>query len=384
MAPQDVLVCDPNARARIPGTDVVSYKDCVGRNGDIEIEVHRLKAGDQVFHLDFLRPMKMAPNGHFILGRVTDEAGERAFWNFSQEGLPKKEFRARVCVDPLTGEHFIAVVNCRNYRHQVLERVILIRDLPATKMVTIAGDEVVRIGGALGFQELIEIKKQLVKELGISGYSLNPLEKKFVEGQGKIEAAQRAARRAEEVAAEEAEKAKRMAEKQARFEARAAKRQEIRERGSVTVFTREGRRLYGYPATGEEWPVLNDRTFVVLVKEYPAEPLEVISCFIVEKKVGGRLGKKNEVFDLTLKSPVRQAEQPQFSFIGGFMIEKDGQPIPVLETDKANFEAMVKNGMNNDTLVAIADVPSEKDGRRQIYRFAEGGVQTLGMFVPLC
>lgn len=383
MEKKSSLPIDPSARARIPGTTVAKH---ISSTSGMEIEIHRLETGGQVFFIDLLRSPKAPPNGYFITGRVTDDAEEpkdrKVFWNFNQEGVPKTDYHGRLCFDEDTRCHFIAILRRLNSKDSALERIILVAELPNLRPVTV-GDEVVYLGSAVPIEDQIAAKYRIAADLGIAKANVrfNPFEEVFLKHERKLARE----REAKEIAAQKAEEARIAAEKKARAEERQHLRLDIKSRGKLIVYDADGNRLFGYPATQNEWMVMHDKTEIILVREFPAAPLEPVSHFRVSKRPGGGEPKKvNETLGLSLERPAPKAVQPQFQFIGGFLIERDGQPVPVCETDKAGYDQMVQGKMNGGTLVAIKDGSTDAEGKRQIFEFRDDGRPVaIGMYASL-
>ncbi len=361
------LPIDPSARAKIPGTKLVRIRDTETHL----IETHAVSIGEgEVLHLELLRSIKM-PKGDFLVARVQEPGEEgKAYWSFREErfvGLGKVHF------DPEIKEHFILLINNKpDPRRPVIERIISLTDLPRTTRSKMgeAGD-IVYVGGKFDLLKLLQVKERIARELKI-GYVVTKSEQSLREAMRKRQVDQEAELKSQQAAAA-----------QARHEAREVYKQKILSRPTITVWTAKGEKRWGIPVVGDDWKLFRNNFGVVLVEQYPTNPIVPIEAFFVEKTQGGRCGKRNAK-PVTFERPVRQTAeaQPAYQFKGGFLINKDGQDIFVLEADKTNFDLMIKSGMNNDTLVALEGDP-DKDGRRQVHQFGSDGVRVIGMYQPL-
>lgn len=365
-----VMVKAPNARAEIVGTQLVGIRDT--ETHLVEIHAVSICGGSDVLHLELLRSVKM-PKGNFLVAKVVKPGDEeKVLWSFKEEGYTGL---GKIHYDRQTDEYFILLINPRpDPRHPVLERIISLMDLPrATRATMGEARDVVYVGGKWDFLKLIQVKERIARELKI-GCSIT-----------KFEQGLREAMRQRQADLEAELKVQQDLEAQARKEARNKLRQEILDRPAITVWTAEDEKRWGVPVVGDqEWKMLRNNLGVVLVEQYPADPLIPVEAFFVEKsKTSGRCGKRS-VKAVTFERPARQTEQPKYKFGGGFLIERDGETLTVFEADKTDFDKMVQGGMNGNTLVAISDGPKDTKGRRQIHEFDENDVRVIGMYAPLC
>jgi hypothetical protein len=373
--------CGP--RAKSLGTTVEYYG--VNEVKGLEVEVHRLVAGDQVFLADLLRLLKFAPNGHHIVGRVTDTVAEakdrKVFWNFNVEGLPKADFHGEMHFDEETGHHFIVVFRRGNFQQpMVLERIISIPDLAMSDPYTI-GDEVVHIGGSLQPEDLIEVKRRVAastpKKVRIRW---SPLEQPIIDAEN-----------ATRQAAEKAEKDRLAAEAEKRRKEKEKFLKDLLARESLIVYTDAGKELKALPVLGEnEWKVLPDGKAVVLVDQYP-HPQIVSEFFFVKKARGsGRLSKGGPR-SVTLEPPKKAVElQPKARFLGVIRAQKwdkeeqgpVGSPVHILLVDGENFE-ILKSQKQNSGMLVTKDVKPNGRGRHQVYCFTAEGVSIAGEYIPV-
>lgn len=356
-----MVKADPQSRTKIPGTKLVGIHDSETHLN----EVHSIEIGGQVLHIELIRSVKM-PKGDFLVARVMEPGEEgKVHWSFKDEGYSGL---GKVHYDLESKEYFILLINHRlDPRQPILERIIPLADLPkATRSKVEETGDIVYVGGRWNPQQLIVVKERIARKLKI-GCAITKFEQGLRETMRQRQAAQEAALRAQQEADAQ------------------ARRQEILSRLAITVWTADGRKRWGIPVAGKEWETLPKNTGAVLVREYPADRLEVVEAFFVHKTPGGRCAKRAAV-SVNLERPVKQfagqAEaRPEFQIKGGFLIDRDGQDVYVAHVDNQNFDLMKVQGMNSGTLVALGE-PDEK-GRYQVHEFDDDGVHVIGMFAPL-
>jgi len=271
---------------------------------------------EQELRIRFLMK-KGVKNADFLVREVSKKTGEgedgpifEPIWSYKMVKIEKSLNRLA-----LIGDQFVIVVTTRdtNYR-DVVKQVYPIEGLLNATPITSDDDQVTFFGASMNSAVTLGWKKRIVREYGVY-FEKTPAEEVFSKTATQFE--------------EEDDQAK----KAAKMKARADIRDALMQRSKRTTYHIEsGRPLHGIVLTQEEnWTTLNDNT-PVITQNKDGNPLEF---FFVEKKEGGKYGKRGVKTGLSWQAPKPAAAA------NAFKIEKFA--VVRISADQAEF--LVKKGI---------------------------------------
>lgn len=322
------------------------------------------KAEWEGFNLDLLLAPNAPADGEYLPARV--EKNGVVWWSFKGDHPGYRGLAALIDFE----EELVIVLSTRFE----LDMVLPIRDLPTMRKI---GGEFV---GGRKLKELVLLKQTVAAEFNRrpnwtkrERNMLHALEQAAAEADAeaiKVAQAQRVAARAEEEARRERERAE-----------REARRNRILARRKVIGYTSFGNRRIGVPVTGDEWMVLRDGTFCILVTSFDEKTGTVgdlIESFAVLKKGGGNPSKLS-VAGVTVDNP-KSATAKGTSFVKELktvIVTLKGELEEViLVDDMEKVHALNAQGLNSNTLVMC---PKQGDpGRHSVFSLSGGKIETVG------
>ncbi len=156
------------------------------------------------------------------------------------------------------------------------------------------------------------------------------------------------------VAAAKAEDERRVAQAEARAAKRVERATAFRERGMLTVFTLEGKKLFGTPVTEQEWPSLNTGAYAVLVEYFDTDgkPMEPREWFQVINASNGNRQKKGVTLVTTQRPQTAKAVATIPPVRRSFIRTAEG-PFEVLLFNSVNEMRTACVGLKDGTHVAL-------------------------------
>ncbi len=326
-------------------------------DGSSETNTHIINVGTvSGLVVEMLISKKAIRFGNFLIAQVrTDD--ERKLWAFREEGF---DGFGRLIWSVSAKEHFIVLINKDNQ----LCKVIPLTDLP--KMTPVKIDEKVMLIGGRSIEKVYQSKLALAKQLGLN-YQLSPEEKAWLKYVREEEAAELAAKQAAEA------EAKRKAE-EARKAERDAKIKAIMDCPTVEGWTEDGKHRYGIPVSGEDWKLLPNGTFVMLMND-EGKPTESFKIGRDRKGI-----KKDLHVEVSAEKPVEKTEAFQAKSVKVFLIDNEHKAIPVVDS-KTFKELSSSKELNSGTLLAVPLEDSEKFAVYAMKGFK--GVDTIGHFIAI-
>ncbi len=282
-----------------------------------EVEIVKIEDGGAVFFCTMIRN-KSHKDLPFVIASIAD-AKRQGIWTFKSEDFDGVGLLAKA-------GNSVLVALCGKGKNGRVERIVPLSSLlPDAKR--------------LDLRAIIVLKHAVATCLG-KELMLSPMETKLAE--------------IDSVRAHEAEKARRVAQAEARAAKRIERAATFRERGMLTVFTLEGKKLFGTPVTEQEWPSLNTGAYAVLVEYFDTDgkPMEPREWFQVINASNGNRQKKGV-------TPVTTG-LPQTTKAATIV-----QPVrtSIIEVEKGAFEVALFRSMdemrtaciflNNGTYVAL-------------------------------
>ncbi len=305
-----------------------------------QVEVVRIEDGGAVFTLTFIRNKILADKDvPFVIAKIGDDKNQ-PLWNFKSEGFDGVGLLAKA------GE-VVVVALCGRGKEGKVERAIPLSQVTG--------------GKPLDLRATIALKKAAATFLD-KKFVLSGTEKKLVE----IDA----------VRAHEAEEARRAAEAEVRAAERAERINAIHARGTITVFTADGRKLFGTPVTEKEWMSLNNGAYAVIVESIDADgkPVGPREWFQVVK-LKGRNPKKDSVKPVTIGSSQAKAAVAVRPIRTSFVETKDGAFEVLLFESMEQIREAWKGGLNSGAYVALnGEVGSEVE----VYTLHQDKAKTVG------
>jgi len=295
-----------------------------------EVEIGTVTMGESSFIVHMIRKAGLSFEGSFLLASIYDSAGTVELWNFKAAGREGLGMLARA-----GDELVIAFVG--NGKAGEVNDVMSFASIVDHKPISL--------------ERKLELKRAAADFLGRK-YSLSKVEDALHQ---------------------------RMLAKKREDEAAA--------KGTITAYTADGQKRYGYPVVGDEWQSLSKNTFVVLCESYDQAARQhgkVIEAFRVVKEKGQNPSKGNSAL-VTL-------EQPKLAIFASSELPKPVDTIAVL-TDDGSFEVAVyatmddiraarASGLNSGSFVAALNRRKD-DGRYEVLSVRKDAVSTIGLFEAL-
>lgn len=154
----------------------------------------------------------------------------------------------------------------------------------------------------------------------------------------------------------ESENIQKEARKQERLEARRKRREAIFSRETVTGYTSDGKKRYGYPVVGDEWQCLDDNTFVMLVDGIEGDKVgNLIESFVVSKTLGGNPKKLHPApVSATVRPSTVVGQTTAPRAVDEVFIKMESGTFAVkLFNSIDDIRAARKAGLNGGSLVAV-------------------------------
>lgn len=271
-------------------------------------------------------------------------------WTFQKSGAPAGSF-GELCEYGV--RHIIVLRDRRN-----LYDVVIPSDYSHMAMMKVGG-KMMSIGGT-STEEMLDIKLSAADELGID-YRPSQEEVTIIEAR---RVAARMARQ-ESVAVDNAEA-------EARRRAREERVHSIVSRKNVEAWNAGGQRYFGLPVEGDEWMVLNDGTYCILIEGGVPK-----MAFIVKKK-SAKVSKVNEteVFPSPPSATTSQTEMPEAVKVVTIKKGNDSRQVPVFRDFEA-VKALRAQGLNSGTWIAVQPADGE---RLTVYAVRHETIDTVGQF----
>lgn len=320
------------------------------------------KATWEGFSLDLLMAPNAPMDAEFLPARVEKNGVE--WWAFKKDHPHYRGLATLVEYD----DELVIVLSTRFE----LDLVVPIRDLPQLKKI---GSEFV---GGRKLKELVLLKQSVAEEFNVrpnwskrEAEMLCALERVSAEQNAEaVKAAE--ANRVDERRAEEDRRARERAEREAR-------RERIASRKKIVAFTMTGDRRIGIPVVADEWMVLRDGTFCILVSSYDEKTGKVdnsIESFSVVKKGGGNPSRKS--IAVVSSENVKPIGAPSvMKELKTTVITVDGDLEEVIVADDVQqVKTLCWQGLNSGTLVMCPKV-GDTSGRFSIFRLIEGKIETV-------
>lgn len=319
------------------------------------------KAEWEGFSLDLLLAPNAPQDAEYLPAKIEKNGVE--WWSFKKDHPGYRGLATLAAC----GEELVIMLSTRFELHGVLP----IRDLP--NMQKIGGEFI----GGRKLKELVFLKRAVAEEFNLRPVwttreenMLRALEQVAAEANAeanKAAEAQRAAARAEEE----------MRRERARIE-REERRARILGRKKIVGYTSTGDRRIGTPVVGDEWMVLRDGAFCVLVTSFDEETGaigDLIESFAVLKKGGGNPSKRS-VATVTSENP-KPVLAKIVKELKTVVVTIKGEPEEVIVTENMEqVRALNAQGLNSGTL---AMCPKGGDsGRFSLYRLQDGGIESVG------
>jgi hypothetical protein len=336
-------------RFDFPGFELVRKED----TSTHEVEIGRVALGDEVYIVHMIRKSGLAFVGDFLVAKVFDTKEEKCLWEFPK-GFSGFSLLARA------GDEEVVVALVGRGRNGKVEEVVTFSSLVNCRPIDI--------------RSKIRLKRLAAEYLG-RGYITTKTEQIVVTRDND--------RRREE------ERVARQVAHEARQKARQEVIERVTNRGRVEAYTPDGRKRFGLPVVGQEWHVLSNGTFVVLVESFDDDTHEagpVVEVFRVEKGRGGRL-QKGFASPVSWERPVsvtdatqQQAPQP----VDNIVVETAGGEFfeVVVYTTLEDIRGARLRGLNSGAYVTAQDKKRE-DGRYEIFSVQPEKVQTVGLLKPM-
>ncbi len=281
--------------------------------------------------------------GEFLPAKVLK--AKHVLWDFTEEkSYYKRGVRGHMFSykNPQNGEieHVIGIYGRFPEDHRIgICTVVPLLDLVKGTPVKM-GDQIIRVGGRT-LEELMRLKINLCKQIGKS-WVLSQEEQAMI----------RMKREDDQRLHEE--------EKERRLQEREAKMRSILDRDKVTVFNLDGKKLYGYPVTSDEYPILPNKTPVVVFSGvtkkngYPeGDPIETF--FVSKGRIAGK--KKSSGFEKFHHQTGVSWDDPTNVSIeaASIVLVVDGRREQHFMFTPSTLEALRQTGVNSGTIVAVEE-----------------------------
>ena len=219
----------------------------------------------------------------------------------------------------------------------------LVKAIPVSR-----GEGIMSYLGGMNVEELIDIKVKLTRRLANTFPVNTKDEKTFL----------RLKKEDEAVAKEQERKDKANA-------ARELSKQ-IMNRSNITVYSGE-KKIYGHPATENEWKVCQIDTPIILVSSYDADSGscgDLLEAFFVNKGKGGKKEKGNPQSSLQWEKPIDQSGISQL-VLTPVHATVGARRLPFDMVDSAGLETLQQLGVNSGTQVVLNE--PDADGLYPLY-----------------
>ena len=343
----------------LPNVEIVS--EC--RNGEYDAVSLNIREGDVFYGMELIRPEWFPDDVPFMAVGLSRPRDRTVVW--------KKKPNDKGCVHIAAAAHGRVVIACVEKGKGGSLRYVL------DPVALLSGEE-------SSPSEIAYLKREVVRWLGKEEeHVLCDAEKALARS---YEAEHNLKETAGHVQAEE-EKQARRAEKAARHKARVAA---LKDRGQVTAYTGDSRKVCGVPVVDEEWQVLPHGTKVVLVGSYSessGEAGQFLEAFAVCKRNGGNPKKERVVKGLKREIPSYSGSEDTFS-----LPEPEGRISVLNERDKKvpvkvfgtvdDIRAVREAGLHLGSYVTAKD-KLNPDGRYEVYRLVQGKTETIGLVSPV-
>jgi hypothetical protein len=348
------------ARFDFPGFALVKTQD----TSTHEVEVGTIEDGDKTFQVTMIRNNKLT-HLDFAVSTVADKDGKK-LWAFKDQNFDGVGLLA------FAGDAVVIVLATRG-KDSVIERVVPFSSLVNAKPI--------------GLREMIKAKMGASFDLDIP-YRLTETEakvEKIDEGRMHAEMVLRdreaSERRASERDAEKIRKQDELRAKQVEREQRVA-RIMVRER--VVGYTALGDRRHGVPVVENEWQILENGTFVILVDAIGEDGTvgKLLESFKVVKE-RGRHPVKVALSQLVDKNEPSTEIPEELKPTGEVLIEMKGDIFEVgVYGSLAVIKQAHKAGLNGGAFVTTDERDAE--GKVTVYSVTkESGPKKVGSFIPL-
>jgi hypothetical protein len=332
--------------------------------------VARCPYGDNLI-IEFLLSEKAPENSQFLPANVyrTEKDGkELPVWSYAWfKDEPGKWSQARFYQMPEGG--IIGLIISINHpedrksgkKADAIFRVFPLSDLSKAIPVSRGGGIMSYLGG-MKIDELIDVKVALSRKLANTYPVNNNEEKVFLR-----------LKKEDEVAAKEQER-------KDRLNATRELSKQIMNRPKITVYSGE-KKIYGHPATEQEWTVSQVGTPIVMVSSYDQDTGDcgdLLEAFFINDKQG-RKEKGNPQINLQWEKPIDKSDISQLELTPVYAVV-GARRLPFDMVDSSGLETLQQLGVNSGTKVVL-DEP-DNDGLYPLYTLKSNSAE-LDQMVPL-
>lgn len=289
-----------------------------------------------------------APEGAEFLPSCV-RIGKKPIWQFSDE-----KFKGLAKLREHKGDLMIVLGKIEKERSFCVHRILPFRDLLAPKQKYLIGNEI-KVFGGMTASALLDLKIDFCRTNSCF-WELSDEEHVIVGDRQKLKT--------------EAE----LAEKKRKTEESEARRQAILSRKTITVYTEDGKTVFGIPCTEAEWHSLPEGKGVILVASYEnGRHGDLISAFFVDSH------RKNGKTKRIEKSPIFATDPTVMKALGiaEVRVTQDREIIPVF-SKVSDLNKIAASGINSGTLAGV-HIKDTTD-KVAVYSLKKGKAVRLGEF----